>query len=94
MRRSLIFLLLTLGLIGCNTNAQSQQTASRGGDSAVADASVANRGALAAALTHETGRPLTRTHLYIDMARDLFRQYAELARAFGGRVAPSKHSPS
>jgi betaine-aldehyde dehydrogenase len=56
---------------------------------AVADAIEANRGALAAALTHETGRPLTRNHLYIDMARDLFDQYAELARALGGRVAPS-----
>ncbi|HSK07068.1 MAG TPA: aldehyde dehydrogenase family protein, partial [Acidimicrobiia bacterium] len=47
------------------------------------------RGDLAAALTRETGRPLTRNHLYVDMARDLFRQYAELARALGGRVAPS-----
>ncbi|MGH8870491.1 MAG: aldehyde dehydrogenase family protein [Acidimicrobiia bacterium] len=56
---------------------------------AVAEAIEANRGALAAALTHETGRPLTRNHLYVDMARDLFRQYAELARALGGRVAPS-----
>jgi betaine-aldehyde dehydrogenase len=56
---------------------------------AVAESIEANREALANALTHETGRPLTRNHLYVDMARDLFRQYAELARALGGRVAPS-----
>ena len=56
---------------------------------AVAEAIEANRDDLAAALTHETGRPLTRNHLYVDMARDLFHQYAELARALGGRVAPS-----
>jgi betaine-aldehyde dehydrogenase len=49
----------------------------------------ANRDALASALTHETGRPLSRNHLYVDMARDLFRQYAELARSLGGRIAPS-----
>jgi betaine-aldehyde dehydrogenase len=56
---------------------------------AVAESIEANREYLAIALTHETGRPLTRNHLYVDMARDLFRQYAELARALGGRVAPS-----
>lgn len=56
---------------------------------AIAEAIEANREALASALTHETGRPLTRNHLYVDMARDLFRQYAELARVLGGRVAPS-----
>ena len=56
---------------------------------AVAESIEASREALAIALTHETGRPLTRNHLYVDMARDLFRQYAELARALGGRVAPS-----
>ena len=56
---------------------------------AVADGIEANRGALAAALTHETGRPLARNHLYVDMARDLFRQYAELSRVLGGRIAPS-----
>lgn len=56
---------------------------------AVAEAIEANRDRLATALTYETGRPLTRNHLYVDMARDLFRQYAELARALGGRVAPS-----
>jgi acyl-CoA reductase-like NAD-dependent aldehyde dehydrogenase len=44
---------------------------------------------IAEALTHETGRPLTRNRLYVDMAVDLFRMYAELARALGGRVAPS-----
>jgi acyl-CoA reductase-like NAD-dependent aldehyde dehydrogenase len=56
---------------------------------AIAEAIEANRDRLAVALTHETGRPLTRNHIYVDMARDIFRQYAELARAFGGRVAPS-----
>ena len=44
---------------------------------------------IAEALTHETGRPLTRNRLYVDMAVDLFRMYAELTRALGGRVAPS-----
>jgi betaine-aldehyde dehydrogenase len=44
---------------------------------------------VAEALTHETGRPLTRNRLYVDMAVDLFRMYAELTRALGGRVAPS-----
>ncbi|HWL49105.1 MAG TPA: aldehyde dehydrogenase family protein, partial [Acidimicrobiia bacterium] len=48
---------------------------------AIADAIEANRKTLATALTHETGRPLTRNHLYVDMARDIFHQYAELARA-------------
>jgi len=56
---------------------------------AIADAIEASRKTLATALTHETGRPLTRNHLYVDMARDIFHQYAELARALGGRVAPS-----
>lgn len=53
--------------------------------SAIEDA----RDRIAEALTRETGRPLTRNHLYVDMARDLFRQYAELARVLEGRVAPS-----
>lgn len=44
---------------------------------------------IATALTHETGRPLTRNRLYVDMAVDVFRMYAELARTLGGRVAPS-----
>ncbi len=56
---------------------------------AISEAIESNRDRLAEALTLETGRPLTRNHLYVDMARDLFRQYAELARASGGRVAPS-----
>jgi betaine-aldehyde dehydrogenase len=56
---------------------------------AIAGAIEDNRDRLATALTYETGRPLTRNHLYVDMARDIFRQYAELARALGGRVAPS-----
>lgn len=51
-----------------------------------------NREALATALTHETGRPLTRNHLYVDMARDLFNMYAEVSRAIGGRVAPSNEA--
>jgi betaine-aldehyde dehydrogenase len=55
----------------------------------VAEGIEAHRDALADALTYETGRPLTRNHLYVDMARDLFRQYAELARSLGGRIAPS-----
>lgn len=44
---------------------------------------------IATALTHETGRPLKRNGLYVDMASALFRQYAELARIDGGRIAPS-----
>lgn len=56
---------------------------------ALSEAIEANRDQLAEALTYETGRPLTRNHLYVDMARDVFRQYAELARALGGRIAPS-----
>ncbi len=56
---------------------------------AVADGIEAVRDRLAEALTFETGRPLARNHLYVDMACDLFRQYAELSRVLGGRVAPS-----
>lgn len=56
---------------------------------AVGDAIESERDRLAEALTIETGRPLTRNHLYVDMARDLFHQYAELSRALGGRIAPS-----
>lgn len=44
---------------------------------------------LAEALTRETGRPLTRNRLYVEMAAAVFRQYAELARVDGGRIAPS-----
>lgn len=44
---------------------------------------------IARALTHETGRALSRNGLYVDMAAAVFRQYAELARLDGGRVAPS-----
>jgi betaine-aldehyde dehydrogenase len=55
----------------------------------VADRIRADGERIAEALTHETGRPLTRNRLYVDMAVDLFRMYAELARALGGRVAPS-----
>lgn len=55
----------------------------------VADGIEAEGERLAEALTHETGRPLTRNRLYVEMAVDLFRMYAELARALGGRIAPS-----
>lgn len=58
----------------------------------IADSIEANRDRLATALTHETGRPLVRNHLYVDMARDIFRQYAEMARVLGGRVAPSNEA--
>lgn len=56
---------------------------------AVADGIAANSERLAEALTLETGRPLTRNRLYVEMAVDLFRMYAEVARADGGRIAPS-----
>jgi acyl-CoA reductase-like NAD-dependent aldehyde dehydrogenase len=56
---------------------------------AVADGIRARDERLATALTHETGRPLTRNRLYVDMAVDLFRMYAELSRGLGGRVVPS-----
>lgn len=49
----------------------------------------ARRLEIATALTHETGRPLTRNGLYVDMAAAVFRSYAELARVDGGRIAPS-----
>lgn len=56
---------------------------------AVASGIRANEERLAEALTYETGRPLTRNRLYVDMAVDLFHMYAELSRAIGGRMAPS-----
>ncbi|MGD2042868.1 MAG: aldehyde dehydrogenase family protein [Acidimicrobiia bacterium] len=56
---------------------------------AVADRIRAEGERIATALTHETGRPLTRNRLYVDMAVDLFRMYAELSRSLGGRIAPS-----
>ena len=49
----------------------------------------AHREEIAIALTRETGRALSRNGLYVDMAASLFRQYAELARMEGGRIAPS-----
>jgi acyl-CoA reductase-like NAD-dependent aldehyde dehydrogenase len=55
----------------------------------VADGIRAEGERIATALTHETGRPLTRNRLYVDMVVDLFRMYAEVARALGGRTAPS-----
>ncbi len=47
---------------------------------------------LADIVTKETGRPYVRNLLYVDMIADLFRQYAELARVHGGRIAPSNES--
>ena len=47
---------------------------------------------LADMVTRETGRPYLRNLLYVDMIADLFRQYAELARVHGGRIAPSNES--
>ncbi len=55
----------------------------------VANRIEAERERLAEALTHETGRPMTRNRLYVDMAIDLFRMYGQMARALGGRIAPS-----
>ena len=55
----------------------------------VADRIRAEGERIATALTHETGRPLTRNRLYVDMVVDLFRMYAEVSRALGGRTAPS-----
>ncbi len=49
----------------------------------------ANADQIADAVTHETGRPRTRNLLYVEMFAQLFDQYAELARAHGGRIAPS-----
>jgi len=43
---------------------------------------------LAKLLTVETGRPYLRNLLYVDFTADIFRQYAELARVHGGRLAP------
>lgn len=58
----------------------------------IADDRDANRDAIADALTRETGRARSRNPLYVDMASALFRQYAELARIDGGRIAPSNDS--
>lgn len=55
----------------------------------VAGSLQARRQDLSIALTHETGRALSRNGLYVDMAASVFRQYAELARLDGGRIAPS-----
>jgi len=55
----------------------------------VSEAFRSRRDDLADALTRETGRPRTRNLLYVDMAADLFRQYAEMARQVRGRVVPS-----
>jgi betaine-aldehyde dehydrogenase len=56
---------------------------------AVADGIAADGVLIATALTFETGRPLTLNRLYVEMVVDLFRMYAELSRALGGRIAPS-----
>jgi acyl-CoA reductase-like NAD-dependent aldehyde dehydrogenase len=55
----------------------------------IADGLDVRREEIAEALTHETGRAMSRNGLYVDMASALFRQYAELARLDGGRIAPS-----
>ena len=55
----------------------------------IADDIESLRGELAVALTHETGRALSRNGLYVDMAAAVFRQYAELARVDSGRVTPA-----
>lgn len=59
---------------------------------AIASGIAARRDDLVRALTIETGRPATRNGLYVDMAADLFAQYAELTRVFGGRVAPANEA--
>lgn len=56
---------------------------------AIAADILAHRDEIAVALTHETGRALSRNGPYVDMAAAIFRQYAELSRVDGGRVAPS-----
>jgi betaine-aldehyde dehydrogenase len=55
---------------------------------AIAGAIEDDRDELATMLTLETGRPLTRNLLYVDFSAAVFRQYAELARVHGGRLAP------
>lgn len=47
-----------------------------------------DRDELARLLTMETGRPFVRNLVYVDFASAIFRQYAELARVHGGRMAP------
>lgn len=59
---------------------------------AVADRIETEGERIAVALTRETGRPLTRNRLYVEMAVDLFRMYAELSRSLGGRIAPSNET--
>ncbi|HEX2153095.1 MAG TPA: aldehyde dehydrogenase family protein [Acidimicrobiia bacterium] len=56
---------------------------------AIAAELASRREEIASALTRETGRAHSRNGLYVDMAVALFRQYAELARVDGGRIAPS-----
>lgn len=60
--------------------------------SAIADDIDSGREEMAVALTHETGRALSRNGLYVDMVAALFRQYAGLARMDGGRIAPSNEA--
>jgi betaine-aldehyde dehydrogenase len=55
---------------------------------AIAAAIDGDREELARLLTVETGRPYTRNLLYVDFSAAVFRQYAELARVHGGRLAP------
>lgn len=52
----------------------------------------AERTELARLLTLETGRPYSRNLLYVDFSAAVFRQYAELARVHGGRIAPGNEA--
>ncbi len=55
----------------------------------IATGLVARREELARLLTVDTGRPMTRNLLYVDLAVTIFRQYAEMARVLGGRLVPA-----
>jgi len=44
---------------------------------------------IARTLTLDTGRPFARNLVYVDFAAAVFRQYAELSRVLGGRLAPA-----
>lgn len=56
---------------------------------AIAASLEADRDEIAAVLSLDTGRPLSRNLVYVDFAAAVFRQYAELARVLGGRLVPS-----
>jgi betaine-aldehyde dehydrogenase len=44
---------------------------------------------IARLLSLDTGRPFQRNLIYVDFTVGIFRQYAELSRVLGGRIAPS-----